>query len=113
MRPASSNARPCTPAPPSINDAAAPWLDSARAAATTASLATLALAGAGVAATMLSAGPQAVSAGNIRVAILPGGCRATLMAAAASADTVAELFAVRTQSDMGPATPAMLEVSGA
>ena len=63
--------------------------------------------------TTCSAGPHAVSAGRISVAIFPGVSRATLIAAAASADTDMDVRALRTQCDMGRATPSMSEVSGA
>ena len=74
---------------------------------------TLARVDVGRAVTTFSAGPQAVSAGRIKVAICPGACVAASIAAAPSAATSRELSDVRTQWDMGRATPSISEVSGA
>ena len=74
---------------------------------------TFARAAGGRAVTTFSAGPQAVSAGRINVAIWPGVCVAASIAAAPSAATSSDESDVRTQCDIGRATPSMSEVSGA
>ena len=67
---------------------------------------------AGVSATV-AAGPHAVSAGRMSVAICPGTALAAAIAAAPSAATFCEFAEVRTQCDMGRARPSISDVSGA
>ena len=62
---------------------------------------------------MPSASFQAVSAGRIRVAICAGALLAAAIAAAPSAETDFASGEVRTQDDIGRASPSMSEVSGA
>ena len=113
MRPASCSAGSRTPTPPS-SSAVRPPLAQRRGRGLHRGLAHAGRGGDGGG---HGAGPsasfQAVSAGRIRVAIRPGGVRATCTARAPSRATSRDVAEVCTQSDIGRATPSMSEVSGA
>jgi len=115
MRPAALRARSRSAAPPSISTVTSPERMAAAAARTASavvctSASSLATMGAGA---LSGSSVQAVSAGRIRVAMLPGERRATATASAASADRAEAVIVRLTQCDIGRATPSTSLVSGA
>ncbi|MDT4834047.1 hypothetical protein FQZ97_676790 [compost metagenome] len=115
MRPAAFSARSRSAVPPSISVTTSPERMAA-AAARTASADVLVSSSRGAStgwAALSGKSVQAVSAGRISVAILPGERRATPTASAASADKAAAVIVRLTQCDIGRATPSTSLVRGA
>ncbi len=112
MRPASASPRSVSACPVTSSSVGSPPA-STRAARSTAAAEKSGCCASGGTSAMPSASFHAVSAGRISVAICGGALRAAAMAAAPSRATILASGEVRTQADIGRASPSMSDVSGA